>query len=58
MTQIDIENLKTIYEHLLQVKTDVINGYIMIDGMRALRAFIRQKKEELNNASEQETVSY
>ncbi len=57
MTQIDIENLKTIYEHLLQVKTDVINGYIMIDGMRALRAFIRQKEEELNNASEQETVS-
>lgn len=57
MTQIDIENLKTIYEHLLQVKTDVINGYIMIDGMRALRAFIRQKEEELNNASEQETIS-
>ena len=57
MTQIDIENLKTIYEHLLQVKTDVINGYIIIDGMRALRAFIRQKEEELNNASEQETVS-
>ena len=57
MTQIDIENLKTIYEHLLQVKTDVINGYIMIEGMRALRAFIRQKEEELNNASEQETVS-
>lgn len=57
MTQIDIENLKTIYEHLLQVKTDVINGYIMIDGMRALRAFIRQKEEELNNVSEQETVS-
>ena len=57
MTQVDIENLKTIYEHLLQVKTDVINGYIMIDGMRALRAFIRQKEEELNNASEQETVS-
>ena len=57
MTQIDIENLKTIYEHLLQVKIDVINGYIMIDGMRALRAFIRQKEEELNNASEQETVS-
>ena len=57
MTQIDIENLKTIYEHLLQVKTDVINGYIMIDGMRALRAFIRQKEEELNNASEQKTVS-
>ena len=57
MTQIDVENLKTIYEHLLQVKTDVINGYIMIDGMRALRAFIRQKEEELNNASEQETVS-
>ena len=57
MTQIDIENLKTIYEHLLQVKTDVINGYIMIDGMLALRAFIRQKEEELNNASEQETVS-
>ena len=41
LQKIDIENLKTIYEHLLQVKTDVINGYIMIDGMRALRAFIR-----------------
>lgn len=57
MTQIDIENLKTIYEHLLQVKTDVVSGYIMIDGMRALRAFIREKEEELNNARKQETVS-
>lgn len=57
MTQIDIENLKTIYEHLLQVKTDVISGYVMIDGMRALRAFIKEKEEELNNARKQEAVS-
>ena len=57
MTQIDIENLKTIYEYLLQVKTDVVSGYVMIDGMRALRAFIREKEEELNNARKQETVS-
>ena len=43
----ELKDLNTIYNFLLQVKTDVVNSYIMADGMRALQEFIQIKTKEL-----------
>lgn len=51
----ELKDLNTIYNFLLQVKTDVVNSYIMADGMRALQEFIQiqeKKKVELENKEE------
>ena len=51
----ELKDLNTIYNFLLQVKTDVVNSYIMADGMRALQEFIQiqeKKKGELENKEE------
>ena len=41
----EIQELAEIYNHLLQVKTDVPNSFIMVDGMRALQNFILKQSE-------------
>lgn len=50
----ELKYLQSIYEHLLRVETNVINGYIMIDGMRALQNFIIEQKNKIQEKGDKE----